>query len=239
MAEKNFIITTGEWAPWTGKNLPGKGLANDAVMEVFKKMGQKVTIKFYPWKRAMSMASNGKKTEGTCCWNTVNEEREKIFYFTEPIFINEYYFWSLKNNQFFNKTIDELRGKEIRIVQLRGYVLGDEFESLKTEKDVTLTTVNSAEEAIKMIKKGWADIFYEEKLACQKILNEMKEKGDVSEEEFKNIQAFQMPFYKQPLQLFLNKKLVTKKFVEEYNKTVKELGIIKKYSKRLKEGYYQ
>lgn len=236
---EEFVITTGEWAPFTGKDLPGMGMANDAVTEVFKELKKDLKIKVYPWKRAMNNAIAKKDVHGTCCWNSVTEERTKYFHYTEPLYTSDYHLYAFKDTDYFNKDIKDLIGKKIRIAHMAGYTTGDDMKKLKEHENSKVTEVKSVKEAMLMLKKGRVDIFFEEKTVGDKILKKMLEDKEISEEEFNKVSSFATPYFRQPLVLLLNKERVSEEFVKEYNEKVKELNILEKYSKKLKEGYYE
>ncbi|NDV24401.1 hypothetical protein [Desulfovibrio sp. JC022] len=58
-AEQVVTIATGEWPPYTGRNLPANGLCAEIVTEAFRVEGVKCRYKFYPWKRVLYMIKSG------------------------------------------------------------------------------------------------------------------------------------------------------------------------------------
>jgi ABC-type amino acid transport substrate-binding protein len=53
-------LATLEWEPYIGENLPQKGFVHEIVTEAFRSMGYDVNITFYPWARALAVATSGK-----------------------------------------------------------------------------------------------------------------------------------------------------------------------------------
>lgn len=58
-ATKNIVISTSEYQPYIGINLPNQGYVFELVSEAFKESGYKVDIKYFPLLRAKKMAENG------------------------------------------------------------------------------------------------------------------------------------------------------------------------------------
>ncbi|MEM1400829.1 MAG: transporter substrate-binding domain-containing protein, partial [Pseudomonadota bacterium] len=52
-------ISTGEYAPFTGENLPSGGVVNGLVSRVLAEAGLQAEFQYFPWKRALQMARSG------------------------------------------------------------------------------------------------------------------------------------------------------------------------------------
>lgn len=87
---------------------------------------QSFDYKLYPWKRAYQNALNGK---GGIISFSKNEERLKIFDYSEVMYYDEILLVVLKGKEFTFNTMEDLRGKTIGC--LRGASYGDEFENGK------------------------------------------------------------------------------------------------------------
>ena len=57
---RTVTLTTLDWEPYIGQDLPGQGYVHEIVTEAFKSVGYQVTIRFYPWARAVEEAETGK-----------------------------------------------------------------------------------------------------------------------------------------------------------------------------------
>lgn len=55
-----IILGTLEWPPYTGRDLPGGGIACRILSNIFALGGVQVQIAFYPWARAINLAKQGK-----------------------------------------------------------------------------------------------------------------------------------------------------------------------------------
>jgi len=56
---KRIELATLEWEPYIGEALPRKGFVHEIVTEAFRTMGYDVRITFYPWARALAVATSG------------------------------------------------------------------------------------------------------------------------------------------------------------------------------------
>lgn len=57
--EKSVSLATLEWPPYIGSKMPDNGYVYEIVKRAFEKAGYDVSINFYPWARALSMAGSG------------------------------------------------------------------------------------------------------------------------------------------------------------------------------------
>lgn len=69
-------IATGEWPPWTGKDLPGQGYVLQLVREAFAQTGHEVRYEFYPWARALAVTVEGKVDASAYWYESENVERD-------------------------------------------------------------------------------------------------------------------------------------------------------------------
>lgn len=57
--EKKVRVSTLDWPPYTGKDLPKGGATTEVVRAAFDKMGYNAEVEYRPWKRAIDMAAKG------------------------------------------------------------------------------------------------------------------------------------------------------------------------------------
>ena len=58
---------TVDWEPYYGKKLKEGGMITKLVTKAFEASGHKFTLKFTPWKRALSSVEKGKDQEAGYC----------------------------------------------------------------------------------------------------------------------------------------------------------------------------
>jgi len=116
MGQEVVRITNGEWAPYLSESLPQHGLGSRIVKSAFKEVGIEIEYGFFPWKRAFQYGRDGygvdgKPWHGSVLW-IKNEEREKDFYFSDPVIIDEQTFFFLKDTSLGEwKELSDLKGK--------------------------------------------------------------------------------------------------------------------------------
>jgi polar amino acid transport system substrate-binding protein len=81
---KLFLFATGEWPPYTSKEMEGGGFSTQIVTEVLKIQGHSASCRFYPWSRALFLAERN-RVMGTFPW-TQTSDRKVIFDWTAPLF---------------------------------------------------------------------------------------------------------------------------------------------------------
>ncbi|MFZ6751391.1 substrate-binding periplasmic protein [Undibacterium sp. Ren11W] len=89
-------------------------------------MGVKFEIKRYPWSRLMQHAKNG---EGLVWAMTKNQERLRIFHYSQPIFRRYVWIATRSDASFKFSSLTDLKGKTLGLV--RGASYGDEFDEQK------------------------------------------------------------------------------------------------------------
>ena len=68
-----LVVTTGEYAPFTGEALPEGGLVNGLVSRLAKEAGVEITFEYLPWKRGLELARQGKKAASSY-WANLDDQ---------------------------------------------------------------------------------------------------------------------------------------------------------------------
>jgi polar amino acid transport system substrate-binding protein len=129
-----ITIASGEYPPWSGKELKGGGFINEIVREAFALQGYKVQFRFLPWKRAYAEVKAG-RIPASSYWY-YKKERNRFFIQSDPIYKESVFF-------IYNKASPLVRWNKLD--DLKGMVIGatDGFTYTKTfwdkVKDKTLT----------------------------------------------------------------------------------------------------
>ncbi|MET0104470.1 MAG: transporter substrate-binding domain-containing protein [Sedimenticola sp.] len=103
-----------------------KGILVDILKYIDEQTPVEFKIKLMPWKRAYQSAINAK---GGVIGLSKNDERLKIFDYSEALFIDEVVMVVLKGNEFHYENIHDLKGKVIGL--RRGASYGNKFETGK------------------------------------------------------------------------------------------------------------
>jgi len=98
-ALKPVQLVTGEWAPYSGEDLPSNGAATAIVSAVMHDMGYEPRYQFISWGVAIDRIKSSKTDDeirgGFPFYD--NNERRKIFYYTDPVM-------TVQMGIFYNKT---------------------------------------------------------------------------------------------------------------------------------------
>ncbi len=148
-----IVLTTGEWAPYTGEALENQGFFTEITTAVFKEMGKTAKYVFYPWERAEKAVGDGE------AWGafpyTPNEERAKTYTFSNNVVYSTTYFFYYKPHM---QAVTWEKLEDLQPYTL-GTVTGYYHEKLFA--DAQLTTDSSADEAsgLKKLQAQRIDLF--------------------------------------------------------------------------------
>jgi len=149
------IITTGEWAPYTTKKLPGKGYCSEIISNAFKHTGMKVKFRFLPWKRAEKEVREGKSFG--CYPYMISAERQKEFDFSGDIAFSRGVFFYRKDKLAKKPTWNELSDlRQLRIGGVLGYWY--EKEKIFEKAGIKIDYVAKDKLNVKKLEKGRVDL---------------------------------------------------------------------------------
>ncbi|MDX1692819.1 MAG: transporter substrate-binding domain-containing protein [Ketobacteraceae bacterium] len=149
-------ISTGEFAPWTDSNAPHQGFISRVVRDAFRRQGYEVEFSFWPWKRALVAARNG-KVDATSFWYR-SDEKARDFYYSDPISEHrELFFYLKKKNLPPWHQLSDLSGLDIGAT--RGYTYTDKFWQMGEDGQLAISEANSDELNFKKLLAGRIDIF--------------------------------------------------------------------------------
>jgi len=77
------VISTGEFAPWTGEKLQGGGFVNRLVQEAYRRVGITVSFKYVPWQRALEELHSG-NVQASSFWAD-DPARVKEYLLSDPV----------------------------------------------------------------------------------------------------------------------------------------------------------
>jgi len=155
-AETTIRITNGEWEPYMSEYCPYYGFTSHVVSEAFKLEGIKIEWHFFPWRRSLIMAKNGKYWDASCCW-WPSEELEQNFYISDAVNESSVVFFHLKNYKFDWKSINELKG--LRIGGTFEYEYSTEFMEAMNTQSIYVDLVSKDEQNYRKLKGKRIHIF--------------------------------------------------------------------------------
>ncbi|MCP3922022.1 MAG: amino acid ABC transporter substrate-binding protein [Desulfobacterales bacterium] len=152
---EQVVIVTGEWAPYTSKNIQGHGFTAEIVSAVFDEIDIKIKYNFLPWKRCELYVLEGIAFASFPYHKT--EEREKQFDFSDSIGESTWKFFYLKQKiqkDVIWKKLSDLKGYRI------GCSLGNWYDKVFEDAGIVriLDYAPSDELSFRKLKAGRVDI---------------------------------------------------------------------------------
>lgn len=166
---ETVTISTGEWSPWAGKDLPKNGFVLHVVKEAFQNSGYDVEYKFYPWKRAYIMLERG-NVQASAYWYPSEKRKEKCYY-SNKLTEEKVVFFHKKSTSLNDwKTLEDL--KEYKIGVTRGNTYTDKFWKLGDKGVLNFDVANTNLINFKKLVNDRVDIFPNPLIMGQKILQD-------------------------------------------------------------------
>ncbi|MAM88273.1 substrate-binding periplasmic protein [Allohahella sp. A8] len=150
--DKVVKLTSLEWPPYTGPQLPEKGVSSAIVTAAFKAVGYKVEIAFYPWARAVALAKAGQEDFIGYFPEYHSEDIAQEFIFSAPIGSGPLGFVQNKQKPVEWNTLDDIKGLTVGTV--RDYVNTADFDSRVSAGTQKVEEVTSDEQNIKKVAAG-------------------------------------------------------------------------------------
>ncbi|MBS7661539.1 transporter substrate-binding domain-containing protein [Pseudomonas lalucatii] len=185
VAAQPLRLTSGEWPPFHGTELPQQGVASQIVTEAFALEGIEVQWEFLPWARAMQLASQGRRA-GTGLWRR-NAERERLFYISDPVLETQTHLFHRKSVELTWQTLLDLQG--LRIGATRGYYYGEAFERAELSGQLNVQRIISDEVALRQLLAGRIDLFPLARTVASSLLAQR----------FTSAERLQLSFHPRPL----------------------------------------
>ncbi|WP_018690908.1 substrate-binding periplasmic protein [Algicola sagamiensis] len=208
-------ITVGEWPPFIGEHLEDKGVGAKIVKEVFQNAGYEVIYEFYPWSRSYRYAAIAER-EGTILWS-YNEERAKIFHYSDPIMMSGSFFFMKKNRLIPWKSFRDLRGNVVGA--LSGYYYGPDFAKAEKNREIDVQRMTITDEKLLRLLLTRLDIVAVDYYVGHSILNQYFEAEDREQ-----ITHHPKPLSLEDLFLIMPKKgKYSQKYIDHFNVKLKEM----------------
>lgn len=177
--DKVVHLTSLDWPPYSGKDLPGGGASIEVARAAFKAMGYELKVDFYPWSRAVNLA----KDEGSKYAGYIPE------YYSDAV-AEEFHYSDVMGNgplgfaQHADKPInwsshDDLSNYSIGVVQ--DYVNEAEFDKRIADGRIKVQAVTSDATNLVKLVNGRIDMAVVDKNVMDYLIKtdkRLKNKGD-------------------------------------------------------------
>lgn len=147
-------LSSLEWPPYTGENLPEGGASLKVAKAAFAAMGYDLVVEFYPWQRAVDMAKQGQTAGYFPEYHSADIEKEFIFSSRmgdSPLGLIE-----PAGSKTAWSSLADLKSKTIGVVS--GYVNTEEFDAMAASG--SLATDQSPDDAtlVRKVAAGRVDM---------------------------------------------------------------------------------
>lgn len=165
-------IGVAEFPPYKYSAPSGRVIGSDTeiVQQVFERMGLRIDIQMQPWKRVQAAGENGRFAAIYSL--TKSPERERHYYFSDPINTVQDVFFKTKNLSFDWKGYEDLAS--MRIAVSSGYNYAPEFTEAIRQKKITeiFETSNRNPEMINLrnLTRGLVDLAICEINVCRYLI---------------------------------------------------------------------
>lgn len=146
-------LVTGEFAPYSGENLPNGGMLTDLVAGIFYQLGYPVSVTYLPWKRGYQQTLSGKFT-ATFPYSFSAERAEQMLY-SAPLRSDYVHLFVHVDAQLKYAKLADLRGA--RLCTALGYNLFPQIQEAVTQELVELITVREMDSCVRMMESRRAD----------------------------------------------------------------------------------
>lgn len=233
--DKLLKITTGEYPPWSSADFKHGGFVHHVISEAFKHEGFKVEYTYYPWARNYKQGQKG-DFHATAFWYH-SEEREKLFYYSNPLYAEDVVFFHLKTTKF--KEWDTLENLgQYRIGITRGYTYTPEIWEAQKKGNLNIVVSNSDKINFKMLLRKRTDLFIMATVAGYSLLQK-----ELSMTHMQTLTYNPKPLFSSEGHLLFPKvRPDAQDLLKVFNKGLKALknnGFYEKYYDLLLEGYYE
>ncbi|ODN41430.1 substrate-binding periplasmic protein [Piscirickettsia litoralis] len=214
----DITVVTGEWPPYTTQTLTGYGITSSVVIQAFAARGVAVEFKWLPFKRAFSEAREA-NYDGTIPWFKI-PEREKYFYFSDPVGFSDTMIWYNKKSPLFFDSIDSLKG--VVVGGTIGYSYGKKFDKA-SQAEFNYELARSDLINLKKLALGRIEAFPCDKEVCLSLV-----KQHLTKEEANALSFAEKPLVSIPTYFLVSKKhKYAKEIVHEINTGLKLINFKK------------
>lgn len=166
-------LVTTEWPPYSGEDLPGKGLVSIIVKGAFARNGTEVQLSVIPWRRALRSMSPSENTADAIFPLYGSAPRRSTFYLSEAISFSPVGFVFIRGSTFDWQTLDDLDGLTIGTVG--GYVNTPTFDARVASGKIKTIEANDDLSLLRLLQAGRVDAVVMDQLVARQLLDTLSE----------------------------------------------------------------
>ncbi|MEX0299249.1 MAG: substrate-binding periplasmic protein [Kordiimonas sp.] len=136
--EKLIKLTSTEWPPYTGENLPKQGFMTEIIRNTLTEAGYGLQVDFSAWQRSLATAYAQRNYHGTLMVYR-SKDKEDNCHLTKAVAKSHLGFVQRKDTPVIWSKLEDLTG--VRIGSVAGYFNSIEFDRLATEQILDVSAV--------------------------------------------------------------------------------------------------
>ncbi|WP_088328707.1 ABC transporter substrate-binding protein [Lacimicrobium sp. SS2-24] len=149
---ETLYLTSLDWPPYSGKKLTEQGASVAVAKAAFAAMGHELIVEFYPWSRAVKLASDDKKYVGYFPEYAYESEQ---FVFSDSMGQGPLGLVQNKSKPINWNTVSDLTQYKLGVVQ--DYVNTEELDALIASGDISAQAVVSDDKNVQKVAAGRID----------------------------------------------------------------------------------
>jgi len=149
-------LVTGEFAPYSGENLPNGGMTTELVSGIFDRLGYSVSVAYLPWKRGYQGTRDG-KFSATFPYS-FNSERASEMLYSAPLRSSPVYLFVHVEAPLSKAAPENLQG--LRLCTALGYNVFPPIEEAIDRQLIELITIREMDSCVRMMENRRADAIF-------------------------------------------------------------------------------
>ena len=155
-AAEELVLATGEYAPYTGRELPGQGMATEILTRALDRADLAYRLRWQPWSRSMEELRAG-AVDGTFPWNPGADDRPSFSVASHPLYHIEMRFYRAAENDLAVDGLEDLRGRAF--CRPEGYsLISDTLIAMVEDGRVRHASPKSMKACFRMLAAGRVDL---------------------------------------------------------------------------------
>lgn len=146
-------LTSLEWPPYSGQDLPNQGASIAVAKAAFDAMGHTLEVDFFPWSRAVALAKGDHSYVG---YFPEYLYESQDFVFSDPMGKGPLGFVEQSSNSIQWESLDDLKNYQIGVVQ--DYVNTAELDAMIASGEIDASSVTSDAQNVLKVAAGRVDL---------------------------------------------------------------------------------
>lgn len=154
--EREVVISSSDWPPMIGKDLPHQGFLGHLIARAFARQGMRIRYEFVPWARAYYMVVKGEVDASAYYYES--DKRKTVTHYSDPLITDSTVFFHFRGLHIPKwEHLRDLSG--LRIGVINGNTYTEEFWALGRKGVLNFFPSNTPRENFQKLARGRIDIY--------------------------------------------------------------------------------